>query len=150
MVLRIGDQSIPFTIYSPPPVPVISAFQIAQCFKEKGVIGSLISLQALINELEEDDSVLDDLKELLEEFKDRFPNPLPGVKFANLPPGLPPDRGPHNHSISTKTDAQPFFRNPRRLTDAEYETLKEQIKDLLQLGHIQPSCSPWGAPILFV
>jgi hypothetical protein len=98
MVLRIGDQSISFTTYSPLPVPVISAFQIAQCFKEKGVIGGLISLQALINELKEDDSVPDNLKELLKEFKDCFPNPLPGVKFANLPPGLPPDRDPHNHS----------------------------------------------------
>jgi len=45
----------------------------------------------LVNELEKDDSVPDDLKELLEEFKDQFPNPLSGVKFANLPPGLPPD-----------------------------------------------------------
>jgi hypothetical protein len=36
------------------------------------------------------------------------------------------------------------------LTDAEYETLKRQIKNLLRLGYIQPSCSPWGALILFV
>jgi hypothetical protein len=150
MVLQIGDQSIPFTTYSPLPVPVILVFQIAQCFKEKGVIGGLISLQTLVNELEEDDSVPDDFKKLLEEFKDRFLNPLLGVKFAKLPPRLPPDRGPHNHSIPTKTNAQPFFCNPRRFTDAEYKTLKEQIKDLLWLGHIQPFCCLWGAPILFV
>jgi hypothetical protein len=150
MVLQIGDQSIPFTTYFPPSVSVISAFQIAQCFKKKSVIGDLISLQVLVNELKEDDSVLDNLKELLEEFKDCFSNPLPGVKFANLPPGLPPDQGPHNHSIPTKTDAQLFFCNPRRLIDAEYETLKKRIKDLLRLGHIQPSCSPWSASILFV
>jgi hypothetical protein len=62
-----------------------------RAMKEADVIGGLISLQALVNELEEDDSVPDDLKKLFKEFKDCFPNPLPGVKLANLPPGLPLD-----------------------------------------------------------
>ena len=33
---------------------------------------------------------------------------------------------------------------------AEQDELEEQIKDLLAQGFIQPSCSPYGAPVLFV
>ncbi|KAH0734704.1 hypothetical protein KY285_010411 [Solanum tuberosum] len=32
----------------------------------------------------------------------------------------------------------------------ELKELKEQLKDLLDKGFIQPSISPWGAPVLFV
>ena len=33
---------------------------------------------------------------------------------------------------------------------AEQDELEEQIKDLLAQGFIRPSCSPYGAPVLFV
>ena len=33
---------------------------------------------------------------------------------------------------------------------AEQDELEDQIKDLLSQGFIRPSCSPYGAPILFV
>lgn len=150
MQLRIGDHNIPFTTYTPTPIPIISAFQAAQSLKEQGAMGGLISLQLFLDEIAQEEEILEDVKKLIDEFQDRFPSPLPGVKFANLPPGLPPDRGTHNHSIPIQTDTSPFFRHPRRLTDLEYEVLKERIKDLLRLGHIQPSSSPWDAPILFV
>lgn len=32
----------------------------------------------------------------------------------------------------------------------ELKDLKEQLQDLLSMGFIQPSVSPWGAPTLFV
>jgi hypothetical protein len=121
MVLQIRDQSIPFTTYSSPPVSVISAFQITQCFKEKSVIGGLISLQALVNELEEDDSVSDDLKELLEEFKDRFPNPLPGVKFAN-------HRGYHQTEVLTTTSSQ-----PKLMLNLSFITLRDSQMQSMRL-----------------
>ena len=33
---------------------------------------------------------------------------------------------------------------------AELKELKLQLKDLTDKGSIQPSISPWGAPVLFV
>ncbi|KAL8481438.1 hypothetical protein ACS0TY_027808 [Phlomoides rotata] len=32
----------------------------------------------------------------------------------------------------------------------ELQELKEQLQELLDLGFVRPSVSPWGAPILFV
>ena len=32
----------------------------------------------------------------------------------------------------------------------EMEELKSQLEELLDKGYVQPSISPWGAPVLFV
>ena len=32
----------------------------------------------------------------------------------------------------------------------ELAELKKQLRELLDKGYVQPSSSPWGAPILFV
>ena len=37
-----------------------------------------------------------------------------------------------------------------RLSPAEFEDMKRQVKELLAKGWIEPSTSPYGAPILFV
>ena len=36
------------------------------------------------------------------------------------------------------------------MTPAELKELKLQLQELLEKGYIQPSVSPWGAPVLFV
>jgi hypothetical protein len=36
------------------------------------------------------------------------------------------------------------------MAPAELKELKKQLQDLLNKGFIRPSCSPWGAPVLFV
>ena len=36
------------------------------------------------------------------------------------------------------------------MAPAELKELKEQLQDLLDKGFIHPSCSPWGATVLFV
>ena len=36
------------------------------------------------------------------------------------------------------------------MASAELKELKSKLKDLLDKGFIQPSISPWGAPVLFV
>jgi hypothetical protein len=45
--------------------------------------------------------------------------------------------------------AQPQFRPIYRLSQVETEEVIKQVKLLLELGFIEPSSSPWGAPILF-
>ena len=37
-----------------------------------------------------------------------------------------------------------------RMAPAELKELKVQLQELLDMGFIRPSYSPWGAPVLFV
>ena len=38
---------------------------------------------------------------------------------------------------------------PHRMASAELQELKVQLQELLDIGFIRPSTSPWGAPVLF-
>eukprot|EP00877_Chromochloris_zofingiensis_P003160 jgi/Chrzof1/12845/Cz07g09130.t1 len=69
--------------------------------------------------------------------------------FAKLD-GLPPERGDAFYAIPLEEGAQPPFRRMYRLSPREREEVEQQIKDLLAKGFIEPSTSPFGAPILFV
>src|SRR3569833_2145262 len=81
------------------------------------------------------------LKALLEEFADVFP--------PELPSGLPPARGV-GHSIPIEPGAPPPFRPMFRLSPVELQEVKAKLADLLEKGLVEPSSSPYGAPILFV
>ena len=81
------------------------------------------------------------LKALLEEFADVFP--------PELPSGLPPARGV-GHSIPIEPGAPPPFRPMYRLSPVELQEVKAKLADLLEKGLVEPSSSPYGAPILFV
>jgi hypothetical protein len=39
---------------------------------------------------------------------------------------------------------------PYRMLTPELQELKMQLKELLDLGLIRPSVSPWGAPVIFI
>ena len=77
---------------------------------------------------------------VLAEFKDVFPEELPG---------LPPVRE-IDFTIDLKPGAKPISKTPYRMTTLELCELQMQLKELLDLGLIRPSISPWGAPIIFV
>ena len=80
------------------------------------------------------------LQRLLKEFHDVFP--------VELPEGLPPKRQV-DHKIDLQPGSQPQHRSPYRMSPKEMEELKKQIDRFLKLGHIRPSISPYGAPVLF-
>ena len=82
-----------------------------------------------------------DLATLIKEYQDIFPE--------KLPKGVPPEREVQ-HQIEIEPGSKPPYRPPYRLGPAEQDELEEQIKDLLAQGFIRPSCSPYGAPVLFV
>ena len=63
--------------------------------------------------------------------------------------GLPPDRGV-GHTIPWHADQKPPFRSPCRLSPLETKEVEMQVRELLRLGLIEPSTSPYGAPVLFV
>ena len=83
------------------------------------------------------------IADLLDEFSDRFP--------ADVPAGLPPERAGVSHAIPLKPgEFQPPYRKPYRLTEQEKVEVERRLADLLDKEWIQPSNSPYGAPILFV
>ena len=85
----------------------------------------------------------EDLAKLLEEYKDVWP--------PALPPGLPPMRDiTVQHTINLVPGAVPPKPRMYRLSPLERAEVEKQVKELLAKGYIQPSSSPFGAPILFV
>jgi hypothetical protein len=77
---------------------------------------------------------------VLSEFQDVFPNELPG---------LPPKRE-LDFTIEIKPGAEPIYKTLYRMTAPKLCELQMQLKELLDLGLIRPSVSPWGAPVIFV
>jgi hypothetical protein len=53
-------------------------------------------------------------------------------------------------TIDLKPGTEPIARTPYRMSTPELQELKMQLKELLDLGLIHPSVSPWGAPFIFI
>ena len=101
----------------------------------KGLLCHLVSVNDLDHEIPSIDSV-----PVVNEFLNVFPEDLPRV-----PPLLKIDFG-----IDLEPDTNPISIPSYRIALAELKELKLQLKDLTDKGFIQPSISPWGAPVLFV
>lgn len=80
-------------------------------------------------------------EDLLKEYQDLFPEQLPA--------GLPPKREV-DHRIDLEPGSKPPWRPLYRMSPLELDELKKQIEEMLERGAIQPSRSPYGAPILFI
>jgi hypothetical protein len=86
---------------------------------------------------DEKQAVLD----LLDKYKSIFPETIP----AGLPPNTLPCR-----VIPLEEPHKIPFRQRGRLSPVEMKELEKQVGDLLERGLIEPSSSPYGAPVLFV
>ena len=62
--------------------------------------------------------------------------------FSNELPGLPPHRDV-DFTIELYPDTSPISMTPHRMTTAELQELKVQLQELLDMGFIGPSTSPW-------
>jgi hypothetical protein len=80
-------------------------------------------------------------RRIVSAYRDVFPE--------ELPPGLPPVRD-LDHRIELIPGSTPPSRPTIRLSATEMDELKKQLAELVKAGFIQPSKSPFGAPILFV
>ena len=72
------------------------------------------------------------------------------IHLFDEPMEMPPDREIPGPVIPISDDAVPQFVRGKRLSPGELAEVAAQVKDLLAKGYIQPSSSPWGAPVLFV
>ena len=77
---------------------------------------------------------------VIREFPDVFPKELPGI---------PPEREV-DLSIEVVQGTTPISRTPYCMAPTELKESKTQLQEILDKGFIQPSVSPWGAPVLFV
>lgn len=77
---------------------------------------------------------------IVREFQEVFPNDLLGV----------PPKQEFDFGIDLLSDTNPILIPPYRMDPAKLKEMNLQLKDLLDKGFIQPSISPWGAPVLFV
>ncbi|KAM1318632.1 hypothetical protein ACFX2H_003744 [Malus domestica] len=84
-------------------------------------------------------STMEDVR-VVRHFPDVFPDDLPG---------LPPDRNVE-FIVDLLPGTDPISLTPYRMAPAELRELKVQLQELIDKGFIQPSTSPWGAPVLFV
>ena len=62
---------------------------------------------------------------------------------------LPPPARP-KHPIELEPGTQPQYRPAYRLSPEENDEILRQLDELIGLGFIRQSSSPWGAPVLFV
>ncbi|GBG83916.1 hypothetical protein CBR_g37787 [Chara braunii] len=81
------------------------------------------------------------VRDLIREYHDIFPSPF---SYA----GIPPMRDVE-HAIQLVRNYRVHHQTPYRLSIPEATELKRQLEELLRLGSIKPSNSPWGAPVLF-
>jgi hypothetical protein len=127
--------------YSSSPDGLLSPIQMARHYQDGEVIYLAVLRATDAPGVDPSAQYQAQVEELLREFTDVFPE--------NLPNSLPPDRG-HLHRIELEPGHTPPSKPTYRLSFAEQTELKKQLLDLLEKGFIQPSKSPFGAPILFV
>ncbi|KAJ0494330.1 putative nucleotidyltransferase, Ribonuclease H [Helianthus annuus] len=133
-----GDPQSPELVFQgtqPRKVLKIISTLKAQKFLSHGCARFLASVKSLSSE----EPTIDSLPVACE-YPDVFPKELPGI---------PPDREVE-FTIDLILGAEPISKAPYRMAPLELKELKEQLQELLNLGFIRPSVSPWGAPVLFV
>nr|GFA27670.1 transposon Tf2-9 polyprotein [Tanacetum cinerariifolium] len=69
--------------------------------------------------------------------------------FSKELPGIPPECEVE-FCIELVPGTQPISKAPYRMAPIELKELKEQLQELLDLGFIHLSVSPWRDPVLFV
>jgi hypothetical protein len=75
-----------------------------------------------------------DLNKLLEEYKDVFREELPRE---------PPTKRNVEHEIILEEGTKPIQAHQYQLSPNHLQTIQETVAELLQLGHIKSSKSPW-------
>ena len=62
---------------------------------------------------------------------------------------MPPERE-LEFTIDLNPGVESIARTPYQMSTPELQEVKMQLKELLDLGLIRPSVSPWGAPVIFI
>lgn len=69
--------------------------------------------------------------------------------FGDIPPGQPPNRG-FEHTNKLEPGIQAVITTPYRHPKAYKDEIEKAIQELLALGHIKPSSSPFASSVVLV
>nr|GEY33192.1 putative reverse transcriptase domain-containing protein [Tanacetum cinerariifolium] len=118
----------------------VSRLKVVSCMKVNKYVdrGSYLFVTQVV-EKEPAERRLEDVPVICK-FLDVFPEDLPGLP---LPQQV-------EFGIELVPGAAPVARALYRLAHSEMKELAKQLQELSNKGFIQPSSSPWGAPVLFV
>jgi hypothetical protein len=122
-------------VWKPVSVRQISTLQMKK-YCRKGC--PLYAIQVL-ESIEDDKLNLED-HPILREYKDMFPEEVPGL----------PLRRDIDFSIELAPRVVPASRTPYRMSMPELVEIKLQLKEMMDKGYIRTSVSSWGALVLFV
>lgn len=81
--------------------------------------------------------------------RDRVLREFADVMPSELPDGLPPSRGVE-HLIELVPGTTPPSKPTYQMSAYELKELKTQLEAAVKKGHVRPSKSPYGAPVIFV
>jgi len=125
---------------------LLSALQCKRIFRKPKMLDQDRTFWLLIQQVQEpmilSDTMDPTLEKLLKKHSKIFEEPPPGI----------PTHGEDEveHPIDLTPDGKPPFRAIYRLSKKEKDECQKTIDELLTKGYIEPSKSPYGAPILFV
>src|SRR5262249_3416554 len=122
-------------------IKFVSALQLKKLARKDQQACYLVSVRVDGESVEEEGASDARADQIVAEYSDVFPD--------SMPTGLPPQRSV-DHRIELVPGCEPPFRPIYRLAPPELEEMKRQLDELLASGFIQPSRSPFGAPVIFV
>ena len=93
----------------------------------------------ILEAIDDENPRLEDYQ-VLQEFRDVFPDEIPGLH----------PKWDIDFTIELVPGVAPVSKAPYRMSTPKMLELKMQLQELLEKKYIRPSVSPWGAPVLFV
>jgi hypothetical protein len=69
--------------------------------------------------------------------------------FEKIPLGVPPDRG-FEHTIDLEEGTKPVVTTPYRHPKKFKDEIEKTIHEILEMGHIRPSASPFASSVILV
>ena len=69
--------------------------------------------------------------------------------MGGIPPDKPPDRG-FEHIIELEEGVHAVITTPYRHPKAYKDEIEKAIRELLEMGHIRPSTSPFASSVVLV
>ncbi|KAH9307393.1 hypothetical protein KI387_035304, partial [Taxus chinensis] len=71
------------------------------------------------------------------------------IVFGDIPPGRPPDKG-FEHVIELEEGAKPVITTPYCHPNKFKDEIERNIRELIDMGHINPSSSPFSSSVVLV
>jgi hypothetical protein len=132
-----GDHTHKFQGITAGSPEIINSHRMEKLLKKghSGVIAQLHAIQAT-----EIPPVPQDLQALLTKHQTVF----------STPQGIPPSHGVHDHSIPLVPESLPPNIRPYRHPFSQKNEIEKMVQELLTVGFIRPSTSPYSSPVVMV